>query len=346
MNIPCFFVLFFMAGSAMGQVAPMQARPAPTPAASPTTQAGDAAKKARIEGLVVSITGEPIPRAQIRLQAPVSVQNGNSVPGGSYGATADAAGKFAIEDIEPARSLQLTAQRPGFINARYGARSANGPAAPISLEPGQSLKGLTLTMTPQGVVNGRVTDASGDPRAERHGGVDAARLSTWSAPTDAGEHRQHDDLGEYRIANLAPGRYYLVVTDRRLLDIATSSPAAQNASVATFFPNGADLQGAAPIDVIAGQELRGIDVRMRQGRTFTVRGKVMDANGAGLGGVVVLSSPKNDLGPATNLGQVMRSQAQSRPDGSFELRGLPQGLHTLQGVPAQSGAIRTSRGRM
>ncbi len=123
-------------------------------------QPGDSPKKARLEGSVVSLTGEAIPRATVRLQGG-TIQPGQPATG--LTATADDAGKFVFADISPGTNYQLSVQRPGYIPARYGARSANAPGAPLSLDDGQVLKGLTITMTPQGVVTGKVTDRDNDP---------------------------------------------------------------------------------------------------------------------------------------------------------------------------------------
>lgn len=319
------FIALLFAALAQGQVS-QQAQPA------------EPVKKARIEGSIISLAGAPIPRATIRLTSPTRIQDGVASPGAAYSATSDDAGKFVIEDIDPGGNFQLTAQRTGFVNARYGARSANSPGAPLVLEAGASLKGITLTMTPQGVVTGRVTDATGDPiqgvmvalmRRGYQRGVRQMVPSNTAAT---------NDQGEYRIANLSPGRYYLNASSRNIADIA-GAPAGSNTSLPTFYPNAADAQGAAPIDVAVGQELRGIDIRLRQGRVFTVRGKALDAAGAPLANAILLTMPKE---PGTSAIAVLtlRSQTQTRADGSFEIRGLTPGAYTVQIVTPQAGTTR------
>lgn len=316
-----FFLVLLLAALAHGQVS-QQAQPS------------EPVKKARIEGSVVSLAGGPIPRATIRLSSPARIQDGVASPGAAYSATSDDAGKFVIEDIDPGGNFQLSAQRTGYVNARYGARSVNSPGAPLVLEAGASLKGITLTMTPQGVVTGRVTDATGDPiqgvmvALMRRGYQRGVRQMVPSNTATT------NDQGEYRIANLSSGRYYLNASSRNIADIAGA-----NTSLPTFYPNAVDAQGAAPIDVAVGQELRGIDIRLRQGRAFTVRGKALDAAGAPLVNAILSAMPK-EPGTSAVTALALRSQAQTRADGSFEIRGLTSGAYTVQIVTPQAGTTR------
>ncbi len=292
-------------------------------------QAPEAPKKARIEGNVVSSTGQPIPRAQIRLQGQIQIQAGQISQPAVYTATSDDAGNFSIDEIDPGRLFQLTAQRPGFVTARYGARSANSQIVPLSLEAGVVMKGLSLTMTPQGVVSGRITDSNGDPVQNvqvvllRRGYNRGVRqlLQSSSATTN--------DQGDYRISNLAPGRYFLMAQDRQV-NITTGGPTAAEGPIATYYPNGADPQSAAPIDIAAGQELRGLDFRMRRGRVYSIRGKLAGSSAAPGAPMLILTTPKS----TTGLGLLNR-QAQARPDGTFELRGLAPGTYILQSLAPQ-----------
>lgn len=307
-------------------------------AQAPQGQAPEPPKKARIEGIVVSLTGEPIARAQVRLQGAISVAGGQLTPGASFGANTDDAGKFTIEEIEPGSSFQLTAQRPGFVTARYGARSATSGAAPISLEAGQVLKGVKITMTPQGVIAGRVLDPAGDPRQNtmvalmRRGYQRGVRQMVLSNTV------QTNDQGEFRIANLAPGRYYVVAQDRSVLDLvqgAGTGVGGPLSAVPTYYPNGTDPQSAAPLDVAAGQEVRGIEIKLRQARAYSARGKVLGPNGGQVPQpTVLMATPKNSTQNTTLL-QLARNQVIVRPDGAFELRGLIPGSYTVMAVVSQ-----------
>lgn len=308
-------------------------------------QASEPPKQARIEGSVVSVTGEPVPRAQVRLVGAPSLQNGQVVQASNFTATTDDAGKFAIEEIEPGSAYQLTAQRPGFVNARYGARSATGSGVPLSLEAGQSLKGLTIPMTPQGVISGRVTDAAGDP-------VQAAMVAVLRRGYQRGVRQlvpagsaSTNDQGEFRVANLTPGRYYLMSQGRSLLAALTSTGGAASATgpIATYYPNGTEPRDAAPIDIAAGQELRGMDIRLLQGKLYSIRGKVVDNGAAPPLGTTVLAIPRTT--DTSVLASVNRAQSPVRAEGVFELAGLLPGAYILVAMSTQNGQSRP-QGRM
>ncbi|MEO5922900.1 MAG: carboxypeptidase regulatory-like domain-containing protein [Bryobacteraceae bacterium] len=297
---------------------------APEQTAPPT----EAPKKARIEGSVVSLTGEAIPRTQVRLNGSISVQNGQVTQGAAFTATSGDDGKFAIENIDAGRNYQLSVQRPGFVPARYGARSANSAGAPISLEAGQVLKGISISMTPQGVISGRVTDQSGDPVQGAMVAVMRKTYQRGSRQLQPQSTMSTNDQGEYRVANLAPGRYYVVVSGARLGLPASSS---KTANVTTYYPNAPDPQGAAPVDITPGSEVRGLDVRLRQGAVFSIRGKAVDANGAPVIGTIVTSVPAGDQGGTNILSALNRAPSQTRaPEGTFEIPNLPPGTHVLQ----------------
>ncbi len=312
-------VVFLLFASLVGAQAPQQTAP-------PT----EAPKKARIEGSVVSLTGEAIPRAQVRLNGSASVQNGQLTPGAAFTATSGDDGKFAIENIDPGRNYQLSVQRPGFVPARYGARSANSNGAPISLEAGQTLKGISISMTPQGVISGRITDQSGDPVQGAMVAVMRRTYQRGSRQLQPQNTMSTNDQGEFRAANLAPGRYYLVVSGARP-GLPAASSQARTANVTTYYPNAPDPQGAAPIDITPGSEVRGVDVRLRQGPVFSIRGKAVDANGAPVIGTIVTSAPAGEQGGLNILSALTRVTSQTRaPEGAFEITNLPPGAHVLQ----------------
>src|SRR5579862_4121670 len=81
----------------------------------------------------------------------------------------------------------------------------------IEIQPGQTNE-ITLEMRPLAVIAGRVLDQYGDPI--RHAIVSTQAKSRAPVP---GEYYESlfagttDDRGEYRIADVEPGKYYLVI---------------------------------------------------------------------------------------------------------------------------------------
>lgn len=288
----------------------------------------DAPKSARLEGVVRATTGEAIPRASLRLEGPEDDERSVLT------ASSDEAGRFRFERVPPGRDYFLSARRPGFADARYGARSTAGFGAPLTMEAGAVINDVVIQMTPQAVITGRVTSPAGDS-------VMGAPVMALRPVYEQGERRislagraSTNDQGEYRIANLAPGSYYVGVADRRLLNTTAGRP--PEAYGITYFPNGADVRDAALLRVNGGGELRAIDVRLRRERVYAIRGKVVDASGRPANGTLLAALPLEEAiagagainGP--NGGGLQQAQA---PDGSFEFRGLMPGTYLVQTVP-------------
>jgi uncharacterized protein (DUF2141 family) len=269
-------------------------------------------KPGRIEGIVISISGEPVARAQVRYNSAV--------------AASDDAGKFVLENVSPSRAV-ITAEKAGFLTGSFSRASAN---APLTLAPGETIKGLTITMTPGGAISGLVTDQNKDPlvgirvqllrRGYRRG---VAQLLTV-------DMQQTNDVGEYRFANVSPGRYVLVAVRARQADLAGDA-ASPIGPLSTFYPNSPDPKGAIPLELVAGQQRTGVDIRMLEGAVFSVRGKMLSQSRALPSPIQMGTIPEPyPLLPLEHIYKV----APSRSDGSFDLRYLPAGRYTLYAVRA------------
>jgi hypothetical protein len=324
-------------------------------------------KKIRIEGRVISLNGEVVRKATVRLQPALGVQFGGPPPNGgqanqtpsTYSESSDEAGKFVFENVAPGR-YTLVSEKTGFVTQRYGARSDTSPGTPLVLEAGNELKDVAIQMTPQAVIAGRVTDQDGDPVANigvsvlRYGYTNGRRTLTPGGGPAAGGRggpigpggpggTVTDDQGNFRIGNLSPGRFY-VSADPRAIGVAPvpgrNAAAPKATDVTTFYPNALDAKSAAPVDVGAGGEIRGIEIRIRKERTYSIRGKVIDTTiGAPASGAYVLVVPTDSMtvGPAL-LSNVGRATA----DGSFEIRNLLPGIQVLQG--SANGNLTISSG--
>jgi protocatechuate 3,4-dioxygenase beta subunit len=316
-----------------------------TPSSTPAADSEQ--KKIRVEGNILSLNGEAVRKATVRLQG-TAIQPGQLPT--SYSESTDNDGKFVFEDVSPGRYM-LSAEKPGFVTTRYGARSNTSPGTQLNLTAGMELKSLSVKMTPQGVIAGKVLDQDGDPVASAQ--VQVLRFAYQRGrkqlqPTGAG---QTNDLGEYRVGNLAPGRYYLSASDRRAALVITSDRAGratggQEGNITTYYPNGTDSANAAPVDVAAGGEMRGIDIRLLRAKVYTVRGKTVDASGMPAAVLVAFLPKEAGVGLANILGAGL---TQLRPDGTFEFRNIVPGtyvLQVLQAVAANGGPPANLTGRV
>jgi hypothetical protein len=314
------------ASLAVAQNVATQTAPPPSPTGAASTESG---QKVRVEGTVLSLNGDLVRKAAVRLQG-IGGQPGQ--PPTSYSETTDNGGRFVFDEVPPGRYL-LSADKAGFVTARYGARSATSPGTQLTLTAGMEMKDLAIKMTPQGVIAGKVLDQDGDPLVSVQ--VQAMRFAyaRGRKQLQPSGGATTNDLGEYRLINLSPGRYYISATDRRPVQFGTQERPGRagtvpEGNITTYYPNGADASSATPIDVAAGSEMRGTDIRLLKAKVFTVRGKAVDASG-GSAQAIVSFTRKDDSG---NLLALLNGggASQLRPDGTFEFRNIIPGTYVLQ----------------
>jgi hypothetical protein len=304
--------------------------PAIAPSPPPVVKPED---KCQIEGTVVnSVTGEPIKKARLSLR-PIGQEDG--VP---YGTFADAAGYFLLNGLDPG-TYSLMAGRNGFIMQTYSAKGSTRHATNLTLAAGQRMKEVILKLTPQAVITGRIVDEDGEPLPN----VAVAALSVGHGRDGKkqlfpGAGASTNDIGEYRIGGVAPGRYFVSAVhppnDLNMGDIherITGGPEAlkkaEEGYVATYYPNGTKTESAAPIDVAAGALIQGIDIMLVRERTVRIRGRIVNLSPDSVQYTMVQLA-SHDL--MYRMG--MQNTARVDKGGAFELRGVAPGSYTLTAV--------------
>jgi protocatechuate 3,4-dioxygenase beta subunit len=346
--LPLFSLLLggFTVGSgqawAQGQTGAVAGPPQPAPTSAPATgQAANAdiSKMALIEGRVLSSTGEPLKKAEVRL---MRVDGRRGVEGGggpvfmmggpdNNMVTTDDNGRFEFKGLEAGRYM-VNAQRTGFVMSSFGARGRGGRGGtPITLTDGQQMKNVEIKLFRQGIVTGRVLDEDGEPMQNvqvmvmRQGYMRGRRQMM---PNGGG---QVNDLGEYRIANLAPGKYVISVNPAMRGPmgrggLAPTDKPFDEGYANTYYPSASDPAQATMVEVTQGGEVNGIDFQLRKVRTYRIRGKVLDSNGQPLRQGFVTTMPADEGGMFMGF----RGGAPVRgPDGTFELAGLTPGAYNL-----------------
>jgi protocatechuate 3,4-dioxygenase beta subunit len=279
-----------------------------------------------------AITGEPVRRALVALQkidmASPNVMITSRV---SNTVSTDAAGRFEMTGIAPGE-YRLSAERSGFIVAHYGSRGPGKAGTLLTLEAGQKSSDLAIRLTPHGVIAGRVLDEEGEPVPYANVQVSRQQYIQGRKQMSRANGASTNDLGEYRVFGLPPGRYYVSAEARP----NPMQPQAEDEYVTTWFPRTADAAAAAPIDLTPGAQLRNIDIPLARMHTVTVRGRVINEAGPPPGG---------ENAPHTNLsvmlarsnammegGGFTRSSALVTPQGNFELRGVTPGSYFVIGL--------------
>jgi protocatechuate 3,4-dioxygenase beta subunit len=281
-----------------------------------------------IEGQLTNVaTGAPVKKADLVLRR-VDLNPSKDAQQTNYSATTDAGGKFAMQDLEPGK-YRLSASANGFVQGSYGARGPNRLGATLSLDAGQHLKEVNLKLTPHGVITGRIVDEDGDPVV--HGSVQAQSYRRIDGRNQLGPSGSAgtNDLGEYRIFGLAPGRYYLSATynqgdNQPTLRERSAKPPPAEAYVPTYYPSGIEIATAAAVEVTPGAELRGMNIALSKTHTVRLRGHVNNQAGGDKQNVMVVLAPRDETG-LYDIAARHNTDAQ----GNFEIRGVRPGPYLL-----------------
>jgi protocatechuate 3,4-dioxygenase beta subunit len=299
--------------------AALSAQSPPSSAAQTSTHA-----QATLSGIVAKDPGsEPLKKALIELIAESQSDRGN------YTALTSADGSFHIENIVPGR-YHLFVERTGFQEIDKHRRRTEGRV--LTLSAGQDLKDLVIRLQAAAVVEGRVTDEDGDPMPESQ--VAVLRQTFVSGHThweQVGAERTND-LGDYRIAGLAPGNYFVSVTPppdfRSLIETTGNAPAihsgapsdkpAPAAYQTTYYPGTRDRGQATPIQLHAGDDFP-VSFSLTPSPSLTIRGSVVNLP-PGSTAAIMLQSKDFSL---------VLNGAEMHKDGSFEIRDVSPGAYTI-----------------
>src|SRR5580765_4030241 len=187
--------------------------------------------------VINALTGEPVRRAAVQ----ISGQNGNI-------ALTDAGGSFALEGLAEG-NVFLTAMKPGF----YDDETSHATVVRV----GKDAPAVVLKLTPWAVISGRVTTKDEQPlegfqiRILAQKNV-AGRLMWVDQPNLA---RTNED-GEFRIAGLQSGTYYVAVDQSTGTTLSQKGVpnAREQTFTKVFYPGVSELSSATPIEIAPGQE--------------------------------------------------------------------------------------------
>lgn len=224
-------------------------------------QASPPTAVARVAGRVAdSLTGDAVPKAAVILRAH------DPEHAWSYGDETDAQGHFSISAIEPGE-YTIAVERAGFTLESAGAAGAPGPT--VKIAAGQSPNDLNLRVAPLGVIAGQVVDSEGEPA--RGARVDALHYVYVSGKKQLRTVAvvESGDRGDFRLFGLRAGIYYLKATGRQVATLEIIDKA-----TVTYYPGTADSSRAAPIELRAGEQTRGIDIRLQSSGAYTIRFKL------------------------------------------------------------------------
>jgi hypothetical protein len=279
-----------------------------------------AAKTSSIAGIVVKEPGsEPLKKVLVQVIA--------ERQGESYTASTGADGHFRVDNVAPGR-YSIFFEKTGF--AGVNARGIKSDVNVITVQAGQPLEDLLFRMLPTAVISGRVTDEDGDPMHEVR--VFVQRKKPGKAGREGVGMAGTNDLGEYRIAGLFAGEYWIVAMPppdyRDYERQREKSPPEGNKTasqpdtryVTTYYPGTYDATQASAVKLKAGDEMP-VNFTLVPARTYRVRGVV----------VGIAPGQKSTVELFPKAGDAIRVNADEiGPDGQFEVRGVAPGPYVLR----------------
>jgi hypothetical protein len=289
-----------MAASAALAQAPARDTPAPTGTAV-------------IRGRVIAAAGQR-PLAKVEVRATAGAVRVNRV------VVSDANGRYEIADL-PAGRYIVSTNKQNYVRASYGERRPLGPGAPIEVAAGQIVTRIDFLLQRTAAITGRVVDEFGDPAPNvmvmpmRYVYVNGERRMQPSGPSAL-----TNDLGEYRVYGLLPGRYFVSATLRPTN--GGDDAADRTAYLPTLYPGTGSPSEAQRFTVGPGQAISGINIPLLPVVGARVSGIALDVSGKPLMGSVNATSRGMNIGNA--------GFASIRPDGTFTLNAVPPGEYTLR----------------
>jgi hypothetical protein len=282
-----------------------------------------------IHGVVTNSSDTPLANAKVVLRKADQAQQPE------YGTLTGSGGTFLIKDVSPGR-YRLFVQKDGYVAYQHGAKYPNGPGLVMVFSGNPDDRTLRIRLLSAASITGRLSDENGDPIVAAEVQVYAPRFRNGErtfVPVSAAGYLyfQTNDLGEYRIYGLSPGKYYVAATytpnivgSGKTLRVDQSRNSEQY--VPTFFPGVTDPIGATAVDVTAGMDARGVDFTMSRARMVRVGGHLTGCAYSSLDSVDVTLSRQTAGVPQLSF---HRSGRVLDKDGTFEVAGVPEGNYTL-----------------
>ena len=200
-----------------------------------------------MQGVVTNAaTGEPLPRALVRIQGDAEA-----------GALTDGEGRFAIPGV-PAGPQAIQVLKPGYRDRPRAAGAAAvqetiGPAHNVLVAAG--MPDLAFTLAPSNSIHGLVELSTGEPAQGIQINLLQQTVEDGRADWTPAAITKTNSEGAYRFAGLADGAY-VMYTEPAMDSDPSANPfgSARAGYASVFFPDVRDLAGAARIQLSAGDQ--------------------------------------------------------------------------------------------
>ena len=314
------------------------AQTSPNPASNAKANAGE--ETCVVSGMVIRVLDSaPLKNATVQLVSGEDREH-------TIATRTTADGHFELRNV-PSGRYRLKVSRDGYVEQEFGQKKPTDPGAMFALKPGQKMSDLVFKLGRAGVITGHVFNAEGEPmpnvmlnaiRQVYREGKREFESSAWD---------RSNDLGEYRIFGLAPGRYYVsaeeqtwnrVVGDREFNPVEKDT--GEKAYAKIYFPTSLDLGKASTVTVKEGEEIPAIDILMKEVVAYRIRGKVTNQLSKNRGAQnVQIAVLRRDSGGWSEVG----STTEEKTDGTFEIPAVAPGEYSLLAFSYEDGKAHSTQ---
>ena len=273
-------------------------------------------EKGEIRGRVTDReTGQPLARAVVRIFGPD--------PTRMLTASTDDGGVFRFAGLAPGR-YNGSAQPGAFKWTHLLQAFTTAEGRPLTIElKKDEVRELNVALPRALALNVRVVDSWGEPLSELRVAVRSADTQARNGMYQSMEwQRTTDDKGRLRIFGLEPGRYVVCVEPSPLGGGGTRSTSRGDRLMRTCYPNAANDAAAEPVRVDRS-DTGELEIRMRQGRTFRISGRILDAAGGMVAGAYAQLNQHYTNG-SSSIGVTVQA------DGSFRIDNVHPGAYAVQ----------------
>ena len=265
-------------------------------------------------------------------------------------ATTDEMGKFVVSGLEDG-VYTIQAEADGYLPGAYATLGAT--ISLVNVNAGQPTRNINIALTPKATISGRVRDRSNQPLVNV-----PVQLLRYSYNSQGQRFYQAEstttttDRGEYRMAWVKPGRYYLLAGKPS----TGSNPAdALGARAYAFYPGVKETSNAVVIDLLPGMDLPSADLTLEvKPQTFKVRGNLVDSRTGQFPARANVFVTSQIPGLDSNADNFKRLDVQSSnydgKTGVFEIPDLLPGAYAIVAIvmdtpqPGQPGPVLQASG--
>ena len=254
-------------------------------------------------------TGEPLRKAYLQLSRSGARDPKADDPDPVV--VSDDKGQFRFKDLEPG-DYYILVQKPEYADARV---------RDIHVTAEQGVVDVRVRMTHMGTISVRVLDPDGDP-------VPFSGIAFYRMTFEGGKRRlqavQTLATNEFIVTtqSLEPGRYYIAASmwagGNRKLPVSY---------LPTWYPSSIDAASASPVSLAPGQNISGLEIRLRPGATYAISGEVrgLPALRKGAQSYQISALRQSALAEEASQGAGIVGA-----DGAFRIDGVIPGSYILQ----------------